>query len=252
MNNKNVNKLSELKTMFSKEDPDDLVDIVIELEKQQFNDEDIISLLMETENKDICCWALLKLKYVNSQKAALHIVKMINGPDSRLRELSSGVANKHICIYQGFYKTIFNNPDYYDYYIWTLTDVNPRVTRNINACYCYLDQPDILFEKLIDALKNLKGNFLEYWALEGLACLISRVKDETVLRHSDYLIELFNKLIYRQDELLKEKVAIILPDFIKYANFESNPVFKRNILKLKKDQNYFIKEVSKKINIERF
>lgn len=233
---------------FNDKDYESLINSVIDLENKNYSDNEIRTLIKD-ENKDIQCWAFLKIKHIHNNDDADYVVQTLLSKDSRMRELASIIIYNHICTYTSEYKALFNKEDYYKSFIHTITDINPRVTRNITACYKHIKNKELLFEEIIYALNTYNGPFVTYWSLEGINEIIMHIKTNQILKHSEKLIKLFNRIIVRQDELLKEKVAYILINFLAHIDLTNYPTLTNNINRLKNDRNFYVKEVAKDILI---
>lgn len=226
-----------------------LMDNIIDLENKSFSDDELIPLIRQQGNKDIRCWALLKINCVLKKADADLIVHNLIDKDSRIRELSSELILNHICYHAPEYSVIFNDTNYYEYYVKTVTDINPRVTRNITACFKNLAHKELLFDKLVEAIDKEKGPFVNYWALEGISQIIESIDSNKILQHFDRLIKIFYQITIGQDHLLREKVALILIHFIKYIDINKQPNLMNSILKLKSDKNFYVREIAQQILI---
>lgn len=233
------------------DDFDSLVDNIIGLEGRAFSYDELIPLIRQSENKDIRCWALLKIEQIDLAEDAGYIVETLIENDSRMRELASEVIYKHLMVYDPSYRLLFDRDDYYDAYVKTVTDINPRVTRNITACFMELAGKDLIFEKLVEALKNFKGPFVEYWGLEGISKIVEHLEPGLIQAHSEYLFKVFNKIIISQDDLLKEKVAVNLVYLVKVLDLSGQQTLIKNIDRLKNDRNFFVRQEAEKIILKK-
>jgi hypothetical protein len=228
--------------------PEKLIDHFIAFESLEISDETLLQLIREQQNYDVICWALLKLKKISDDPDAHLIVDLLNIDDSRIRELASETIFKHVCCFSAKEIDLFNKTIFFDAYVKTVKDINPRVTRNITATFKYFDHKDLLLNKLMNALKTEEGPFVTYWVLDGIVKVVDAIQVQVLLGYSELLVELFNKIAYGDDHLLKEKVASILTYFVKITDVRLNPVLEKTINKIKADDNFYVSQVAQNIN----
>ena len=225
-----------------------LIDHIIELEKEDFSNDDLMPIITQNINNDIKCWALLKLKQIRDANDVRIIIQLLKSDDSRIRELASEIIFKHTDTNNKESNNLFDLEDYYDNYIETLKDINPRVTRNITACFACLTNKNLIFEKITFALNNYEGPYLQYWSFEGICQIIEKLSKDIVIAKLEYLLPVINKVIVSKDELLKEKVAIILGYILPYINLDDYNTLKNNINKLKNDKNFYVQKVAQNLH----
>jgi hypothetical protein len=245
MDKHQCNSIKGFEDLLFIDDFDTKVNRIIQLESAVIPDDILIQLIKQNANKDICCWALLKINYINNKEDAKFIVNYLSENDSRIRELSSEVVLRHISSGEAHFKSFFDNTEHYNTYVETISDINPRVTRNITACYTILKNKNLLFDLLVNALTTQKGPFVEYWALEGIIKIIHQCDFNLIEEHKKTLFKTINKIIHSNDHLLKEKVAIILKNLLAITDFKEYERFQKDLNKLKNDPNFFVKQASK-------
>lgn len=227
----------------------ELMTNIIDLEKEGLPDSILMNLIKQEGKNDIRCWALLKIKYITNIDDAKFIVSKLLEDDSRIRELSSEIIYNHFNLYGKECYELFNNEDFYNTFIETLTDINPRVTRNITYCYDYLNNKEFLIDLLLDAIESKEGQFVRHWALEGIGKIINLVDKNKLNQLSDKFARTFDDIIYLNDQLLNEKVAFILVHLAEIIDYRKYPKLKKKVLKLKNTNHFFIKQVAANILI---
>ena len=96
-----------LRNFFKDENYESLINSVIDLESKQYTDNEIRTLIKDT-NKEIKCWAFLKIKHINNHDDADYITNTLLSEDSRMRELASIIIYNHFCNYTSHDKEMFN------------------------------------------------------------------------------------------------------------------------------------------------
>lgn len=228
---------------------EEFVDGIISFEDKEISNTDLFKLLNQNDNKDIRCWALLKIKNIKNSNEAENIINILFAEDSRSRELASEVIYTHIISDKHCYNVLFDNEKYYNLYVKTFGDINPRVTRNITAGFSKLCNKEYLFDLLIGEFDSDDAPFVKYWTLDGISKIIMFLNKNKIEEHLDKIIEVFNQIIFLHDHLLREKVACILIYIIKYIDFSKYIYFERDLNKLKDDKNFYVREMAKLISV---
>lgn len=225
-----------------------LADLLISLEDQTISHTLLIELAQQEENENIKAWALLKLKDVYNQQEADVIIKLLHHKDSRIRELSSDIIYYH-SEKNAPPENLFNNNAYFETYIHTMSDVNPRVTRNISLILSSLDNKDALFGRIQSRRKSLEGPYEDAWFLEFTHQLWPHLSTEKQNIYLDPLMSHFAKILIGQDAMLKERVAVILKDLLPQISLETFPQIKGKVQKLLEDDSFYIKKITDTYNL---
>ena len=217
------------------------------LAEKEFSHEQLLSMLQNGNipEKQI---AALKLKNVETQEEAKILISNLTGCDGKIRE---AVALKiNLLLKQGLNISFFTNyPNIF---------ANATIDINSNICRLVIDSVDILkndknfstkylamitnfiteafaeLDKFIFRDKKYVINkqlFKLYWCLEAIKGFVDNISAEE-------LYKILSRASLEKEYTIREKVAQILV-------LTQNPIFNTLKLRLKDDENYYVKEVFK-------
>lgn len=220
---------------------------VLKLASDEQSYEQLIEML-NSEEIAVKHLAVLKLDKINSEEDAILLASKLVNQDGKVREAVSFRINT--LVKNERYINCFRNKQVYDLLLYSITDINGNVCRNIISTIRYfLKNEDFCHYFAFGLMKNIKKiwseieqidltsmqyvvnkrNFQLYWELEALLLFVEYVDE-------DFLREIIQKCYDFYDYTIREKVAKIL-----FKLDSKNIELKKIRQKMEQDENYFVR-----------
>jgi hypothetical protein len=207
---------------------------------QDLNYNKLIDMLNSDES-DLQWFALLNIEKVQKPEDVELLLSCLKNDDSRIRELSSGLISNHIA--DPDYKHLFDNKNSLDILVNSITDVNPKVCRNIIFALQYINSEIILIEKIIKIIKT-DNDYTIYWGLCALEKVLANIPEKTndVI---DKIIELICQTSKSKSFQIRERTAFIVKILNRSKISEKHfNTLNELINKLSNDPNFYVRNAN--------
>lgn len=237
----------------SSDDLDKQSEAASQLNNYIFAHEDLAGFLV-TDCPNLKTFALLKIKKIESQKDADLLMSCLTNNESSVREACSFKIKE--LILNNDYREFFQKDDYIDTFVAAITDINPKVCKNISTSLLFIKNKQTISQKIIEiikqALEDVQGykriqghkynkiTFRLYWCLEALNEIICSLDTKN---NSD-VFEILEKGSKNREYTIREKIAFLIKNIEKLelpdSKKEAITLLKE---KLSEDDNFYVRLV---------
>lgn len=216
-----------------------------------FTHKDLINFI-SSDSYNLKTFALLKLEKLQNQQDADLIMSCLTNNESSVRESCSFKIREFINDKEQ--RHFFQKKEFVPIFIAAITDINPKVCKNVSSSLKFLNDKNEIFNKLNEIInpalvefknyRKLQGHkynkisFRLYWSLEALNEILPFIEAENL--HN--IAGIFEKISANKEYTIREKAAILictaeklnLPD-------EARKIIADLKQKLSNDENFYVK-----------
>ena len=207
-----------------------------------FSHEELINELLSDDDikKQLC---IIEIKEIKSQKEADILVYNLTGKSGPVREAASFKILE--LIQNTDYQNYFQTDNIINSIVKGITDINPTVSRNMVDTVKFINNSDLLINKIIEEIKQTlnsmedikqnrsykanKKNFNLYWNLEALTNLVDKI-----IINNDF-IDILKIVSTSNDYTIREKAS-------KFICAIKSPEFNEIAEILKNDENIYVRK----------
>ncbi len=226
----------------------------VELTKLNFKNEQLYEILSSADYP-LKHFGILKLKKIKNQKQADILLSCLTNNESNVRESCSFKIKSFISNEQ--YNLFFQGDNYILDFTKAITDVNPRVCKNIIECIPFLKCKKLMCNNLIkltqDSLEQIgsyrsnqghKYNrlvFKLYWGLEALNYIFMDT-NQTINVNIDKIIDIVKFCSKNREYTIREKAAALTLKLNQLQLLEDTKNSAKQLSEIfSKDDNFYVR-----------